>query len=657
MDQPQLLLIVEKVSKLPEDLPQQLDTLTEKFGIDAYTARQRLTGQGFGFFAGAAWEELEKTALFLTHHGIANWIIGLTPPPFDPLRARGLEIGDDRVCFLTGEQRIGLERGDRVIAILADLTGDLVQRNLEKLGRRLAYLGADSATFLSQEERYQTVLRNQPVLDLYLLDAENDVRQAVRLLAGRYDPSGLGSRKTCGTAGNINAIVQLVREYAGEFILHTDFGLTNYPGCELKRLEAHQRPDPTHLTPVTRFGWLMVEMYGRQRPDPKPAAPETISAYTVLGPPAAIATAALTGALASGFEDLGTGIQTAPGVHHPERNPTARVLPPPPRLEPFIRRRFRWTWPLAIGAAILSSKGVAGKMMENVIQLGLQSGIAPGFLSLLFGGLGFRNFVIKRHIENLPTSKVRSVAMGMVEVQGYVRRKYALVAPMSMQPCVFYALRKYRRDRESGVWKEYGVTDCGPVPFDLEDETGRLTVDPAGAKVKAEHRKEERRESLGFTLTGSNDADEKWVEEVIPEGAFVYVTGFAREPARTAKSLKERTLAALRNLKQDPQRLRQYDADGDQRISEEEWQTAREAVEQQVLEAALDEGAAPVSQGSQVIIGCPTRRELPFIIAETRSEKKLARGYALTAAAQLVVGLGFGIFALTRLVYFFNGPG
>ena len=60
---------------------------------------------------------------------------------------------------------------------------------------------------------------------------------------------------------------------------------------------------------------------------------------------------------------------------------------------------------------------------------------------------------------------------------------------------------------------------------------------------------------------------------------------------------------------------------------------------------------------AQVIIGCPTRRELPFIIAETRSEKKLARGYALTAAAQLVVGLGFGIFALTRLVYFFNGPG
>jgi len=245
----------------------------------------------------------------------------------------------------------------------------------------------------------------------------------------------------------------------------------------------------------------------------------------------------------------------------------------------------------------------------------------------------------------------------MVEVQGRARRTYALVSPMTQQPCVYYLLRKFRRDQENQTWRESGSVNSGPIPFDLEDQTGRLTVDPAGAEIRVENSRTEGFGAMGLALAGIGDGDEKWVEEVIPEGAFVYVTGFARAPERAGNSLRERTITALRELKQDPQRLQEYNADGDQHISEEEWQTAREAVEQQVLAEVLNERSDPAPSPARVVIGCPPWRKLPFIIAETRSEKKLARSYALNAAAQLVVGLGFGIFALTRLIYFLNGPG
>ncbi len=660
MNQAQLL-IVNKMSPLPEETQQLIAALTEKFGLDAFTARQRLTGQGLGLFAKASGEKLAKVAALLTGHGVTNWIIEPTPPRFAPIRARGLEITDDKIGFLAGEQKITLERGDRVVAILADLTGALIQRNLKKLVVQTAYLGAGAAAQLDGDETYKTVLQNQPVLDLYLLDEKYAVRQAVRFFAGRYDPAGLGARKTYSVGGNIDAIIRLARDYADEFTLHTDFGLAELPGCRLKKLEGEQNPDKTHLTPLTRFGWLMVDLHARRQAEPQTAAAmvDLAAASAVFGTPAAAAIATATGAPLPGFETLAAEIHGSPEPQQPQASPTGRALPPPPELKSISQRnlvRQLLTFAgIGIGGALFFLAS-GGELLANAARFGLRTGTAPALLSVLFGWLGFHNLRTKRHIENLPTSKVRSVAMGQVEVQGTARRKYALVSPMTHQPCVFYRLRKYRRDDENRNWKEYSSTDCGPIPFDLEDATGRLTIDPAGATIKARHRQEggPGQGSMVFAAAGVHDAREKWIEEVIPEGTFIYVTGFARSEERTGGSLRERTVEALRELKQNRHQMQRYDSDGDGQISDDEWQTAREEVEQQVLQQSLEERQDARPQQGRVVIGRPERRSFPFIIAETESETHLARNYAFASAALLALGLGLGIFALVKLVRYFG---
>lgn len=88
-------------------------------------------------------------------------------------------------------------------------------------------------------------------------------------------------------------------------------------------------------------------------------------------------------------------------------------------------------------------------------------------------------------IESIPTSKVRSIAMGQTEVVGSVLvGKKPLIAPFSGTECAYYrcTIEEYRSTGKSGRWVEIksAVSDS---PFYLEDETGNVLVDPKGAEI------------------------------------------------------------------------------------------------------------------------------------------------------------------------------
>jgi len=98
---------------------------------------------------------------------------------------------------------------------------------------------------------------------------------------------------------------------------------------------------------------------------------------------------------------------------------------------------------------------------------------------------GFKWLSRKRLIENTPTSKVRSLAMGLVEVFGEaVPWKEKLEAPLSKKDCVYYKylIEEYRRSGKSG---HYVVIDKGESqsPFLLKDETGMVLIDPKDAEI------------------------------------------------------------------------------------------------------------------------------------------------------------------------------
>lgn len=109
----------------------------------------------------------------------------------------------------------------------------------------------------------------------------------------------------------------------------------------------------------------------------------------------------------------------------------------------------------------------------------------------LIGGLyffikGFSWLKFKRMLENTPTSKIRSLAMGLVEVYGEVVPSVgmALKAPLTESGCVYY---KYRVEEHRGSGKNSRwvtlMADEKLSPFFLRDETGTVLVDLKGANV------------------------------------------------------------------------------------------------------------------------------------------------------------------------------
>ena len=109
---------------------------------------------------------------------------------------------------------------------------------------------------------------------------------------------------------------------------------------------------------------------------------------------------------------------------------------------------------------------------------------------------GFRDFRLRRLIQNTPTSRIRSMPMGLVEVAGSVEPRSSVIAPFSGRPCVFWEVDISTRTRRNG-WTVVHRNVSGH-PFYLRDETGVAMVYPQGATCRLDAGLEE--ECLGLTL-------------------------------------------------------------------------------------------------------------------------------------------------------------
>jgi E3 Ubiquitin ligase len=172
--------------------------------------------------------------------------------------------------------------------------------------------------------------------------------------------------------------------------------------------------------------------------------------------------------------------------------------------------------------------------------------------------LGFQLLQRKRLIENTPASKIRSAAIGLVEVSGLAAGPFLIRAPITGMPCYYYRTMawQWKQTGKSHQWVKV-ADESYHVPFFLEDNTGRLLIDPQGAELDI-HRDfheefSERLFSSGLEIPtnvagfigryGATDSKVKVEEYCIkPKNALFVLGTLAENPGLTVSSAPVRSV-------------------------------------------------------------------------------------------------------------------
>lgn len=133
--------------------------------------------------------------------------------------------------------------------------------------------------------------------------------------------------------------------------------------------------------------------------------------------------------------------------------------------------------------ADLASSGSQPSLIPPLVWTAVLS--AAGVVIGLF--LFFQGFVLlrrKRLVQDIPVSTTRGAAMGSVEIRGKAVGPYTLLSPISALECYFYRVEVWQavEEERSRRWKKR-VSEMLLTPLFIEDETGRLLVDPRDAEL------------------------------------------------------------------------------------------------------------------------------------------------------------------------------
>lgn len=148
---------------------------------------------------------------------------------------------------------------------------------------------------------------------------------------------------------------------------------------------------------------------------------------------------------------------------------------------------------------------------------------ALGFASTSAGLYGIWRYY---HVLTTPTSDVASVDEGTVEIEGEIEpARETVTAPVSNEDCVVYKYDAVQRRRFlSRKYSSVVESDRDGCPFYVDDGTGRVLVDPDGARIYVDNREIER-----FDPENSVYDRETTLKEVrVPNEGHLYVFGTAR---------------------------------------------------------------------------------------------------------------------------------
>jgi hypothetical protein len=97
---------------------------------------------------------------------------------------------------------------------------------------------------------------------------------------------------------------------------------------------------------------------------------------------------------------------------------------------------------------------------------------------------GFRLLQRRHLLLDTPVSKIRAASLGLVEFSGLAVGPHTVVAPITERGCYYFrtVAWEWKREGRSNRWVKV-AGECMHVPFFLDDNTGKVMVDPRGAEL------------------------------------------------------------------------------------------------------------------------------------------------------------------------------
>lgn len=599
-------LLVFPLSAPSGEVESRLSALSRDVRIDLYTLREKFLGRGAALLRRSAdREEMDRLSRKLKEAGYFHLLFSDSQfrSRSPARRAVTVRLGSDRVDFLNarGETVNFLSRGEECLLAAGDLAvQDLSARQLQERASA------------PPEVLLESVAMGEPVLDI--IPRKRTPR--VRIFGKHFNYGSLGEQAGLSAAQNLLKIVQIVQSLSAGNRLDLSFGFSVPPPIGGVSLSPAELPSlaPPLMEKLRRF-----ENHSRALDlayeDALVPAPPPVLTGPAPAPPARPALPVIPRTGASSLSSFAAWLERV------------SVWGPPAVFFPLV------------AAGLLLGAGY--HFTEDVRLLPPLGAI----LGLLLFSHGFVCLKRARRIENIPTSRIRSLPMGTVEVSGQALSPVALKTPFTLIDCVWYRflVEEYRR---SGRRSRYVVVARGhseDIPFYVEDETGKVLVDPRGALVEVKCRRVTypSREELKLGLIGTGRGSLRITEIYIPWQYPVYVTGAAQHVKTDPGSGRIEILSRLRELKKSPEKLAAFDLNRDGQVDTEEWERARAAVEREILAEKLRSPAAE----EQVFIGRGEADEL-FLISD-RSERELLR----SLRARALLGIMGGGALILAVVY------
>jgi E3 Ubiquitin ligase len=248
-----------------------------------------------------------------------------------------------------------------------------------------------------------------------------------------------------------------------------------------------------------------------------------------------------------------------------------------------------------------------------------------------------------RLVADTPEVRIRSAAQGYVKVRGRTQPAgpQTTAAPLSGLPCVWWSYEIAHEEQDSKGNRRWQTTDSrsSVETFALiDDDEARCLIGPVKAEITPTVRNvwygatswpmSGPPAAAGFLRLGSW----RYTERILEAGTRVCVLGELRSHSEIG-DIGAAAAAKLHEWKQDQQTLlTRFDLDHDGKLSDAEWQAAREAAaresQQQILQSSI---------ARENVISEPLNGE-PFLVAPL-SESALERREKLFAGLYFALGL------------------